>query len=147
MGKEVPQILNENFFEDLCSPFFTSCNDKSGPQGSVIVRAGDRGCFIKSHTEQKWLPAYYTPQENVEATKVIDTTGAGNAFLGALTMGLLMYPDNYCFAACLGNVAASFVVEQVGVPALSMSEDGTELWNGADVSARLQAYKARINHD
>lgn len=150
MRKNVPLILNEDFFEDLCAPFFTSLDSESSPQGTLVVRAGDQGCFVKSQAEQKWLPAYYAPQDNVEATtcgsKVIDTTGGGNAFLGAFTIGLLMSPDDLVFAACAGNVAASFVVEQVGVPTLSFSEDGTELWNGEDVSTRFQTYRARLDH-
>lgn len=147
VGKEVPPIPDESFFEDLCAPFFTS--QDVGCQGTLIVRAGDQGCFVKSHSEQKWLPAYYVPQDDPTATacasKVVDTTGAGNAFLGALTVSLQMRLDDTIFAACAGNVAASFVVEQVGVPTLSSSEAGTELWNGADVSARFQAYRAKLD--
>lgn len=142
-------MLNETFFEDLCAPFSTSQNSGSTSQAVLVVRAGDQGCFIKSHTEQKWLPAYYDPQENIEATtsvsKVVDTTGAGNAFVGALAIGLLRSSNDVVYAACAGNVAASFVVEQVGVPTLSSSEDSTELWNGEDVSTRFQAYRARVH--
>lgn len=148
VSKKVSPTPNEMFFEDLCVPFFTHQDSGSAPHGVLVVRAGDQGCFVKSHTEQKLLPAYYAPPDNVDATtcvsKVVDTTGAGNAFLGALTIGLSMSSDNAIFAACAGNVAASFVVEQVGVPTLSSSEDGTELWNGKDVAARFQAYRARL---
>ena len=152
VGKTVPPVPNEAFFEDLCAPFFRPSQDGvSAPQvGMLIVRAGDRGCFVKSHTEQKWLPAYYPPEDHVEAitrvSKVVDTTGAGNSFLGAFTIGLLMSSDDAIFAACAGNVAASFVVEQVGLPTLSSSGSGTELWNGEDVSARFQAYRAKVSH-
>ena len=150
VGENVPPISNEKFFEDLCTPFFTPQDSGSTPQGVLVIRAGDQGCFVKTRSEQKWLPAYYAPQDNVEASnwvsKVVDTTGAGNAFLGALTIGLLLSPDDATFAACAGNVAASFVVEQVGVPTLSSSEAGRELWNGEDVSARFQAYRERVDH-
>lgn len=152
VGKTVPPVPNEAFFEDLCAPFFRPPQDDvSAPQvGVLIVRAGDRGCFVKSHTEQKWLPAYYPPEDHAEAitrvSKVVDTTGAGNSFLGAFTIGLLMSSDDAIFAACAGNVAASFVVEQVGLPTLSSSGSGTELWNGEDVSARFQAYRAKVSH-
>ena len=151
VGKAVPQVPNEAFFEDLCAPFFRPPEDsRAAPQvGMLVVRAGDRGCFVKSHSEQQWLPAYYPPEEHVEAlarfSKVVDTTGAGNSFLGAFTIGLLMSSDAI-FAACAGNVAASFAVEQVGLPILSSSENGTELWNGEDVSARFQAYRAKVSH-
>ena len=150
VGKSLPPTPNEAFFEDLCAPFFTGQDFQSNLEGVLVVRAGDQGCFLKGYNEQKWLPAYYAPQDNIKATtcasKVVDTTGAGNAFLGALTIGLLMCPNDVVFAACAGNVAASFVVEQVGVPTLSLSEDGTELWNGQDVYARFEAYRARLDH-
>ena len=143
-------MLDENFFEDLCAPFFASQTVGSFSQGALIVRAGDQGCYVKSHTEQRWLPAYYAPQNKVGINdctpKVVDTTGAGNAFLGALAVSLLAGSNDTIFAACAGNVAASFVVEQVGVPTLSSSVDGAELWNGADVSGRFQAYIARLDH-
>lgn len=149
VGKNVPLVPDEKFLEDLCAPFFTSQDSESNPHGALVVRAGDQGCFVQSQIEQRWLPAYYAPQDNVEATtcgsKVIDTTGGGNAFLGAFTMGLLMSPDDLIFAACAGNVAASFVVEQVGVPTLSFTEVGKELWNGEDVSNRFQHYRARLD--
>ena len=148
--KNVPLIPNDKFFEDLSAPFLTSQDSVSNSQGALVIRAGDQGCFIKSQTEQRWLPAYYSPQDNVEAvtcsSKVLDTTGAGNAFLGAFAIGLLGSPDDLVFAACAGNVAASFVVEQVGVPTLSFTEDGTELWNGEDASTRFQDYRARLDH-
>lgn len=148
MGKMVPPTPNETFFEDLCAPFFTPQESGSTLQTVLVIRAGDQGCFVKSRTEQRWLPAYYASQGHVEATtcvsKVVDTTGAGNAFLGAFTIGLLMSAEDAIFAASAGNVAASFVVEQVGVPTLSSSEDGKDLWNDEDVSARFQAYRARM---
>lgn len=150
VGKNVPLIANEKFFEDLCAPFFTSQESKSNREGALVIRAGEHGCFLKRQSEQSWLPAYYPPRDDVEAatcsSKVIDTTGAGNAFLGAFTIGLLMSPDDIVFAACAGNVAASYVVEQVGVPTLSFTEDGTELWNGEDVSTRFQDYRVRLDH-
>lgn len=150
VGKQVPPKPDVEFFEAICAPFFSPPDGGSTPQGVLVVRAGDQGCFVKSHTEQKWLPAYYAPHDDVEATdcvsKVIDTTGAGNAFLGALTIGLLTSSGDIMFAACAGNVASSYVVEQVGVPTLSSSEDGTDLWNGEEVSARFDAYRARLDH-
>lgn len=142
--KEVPLIIDEIFFEDLCAPFFISQGNFSISQGILVVRAGDQGCFVKGHTAQRWLPAYHATQDDV-VSKVVDTTGAGNAFLGGLAVGLLMHSDDPTFAACIGNVAASFAVEQIGVPILSWLKDGTELWNGEDVSARFQAYMARLD--
>jgi len=49
-------------------------------------------------------------------------------------------------ASIWGNVAASFAVEQVGLPYLTRSEKRkgqTEMWNGTDVEERLVEYRAR----
>ena len=41
-------------------------------------------------------------------------------------------------------MAASFCIEQVGVPTLSTDAEGRELWNGDSVSVRLQEFMGRI---
>jgi hypothetical protein len=42
-----------------------------------------------------------------------------------------------------GTVAASFIIEQHGLPEVSM-EVGGELWNGEDPWERLKALRARL---
>ncbi|KAG9239418.1 pfkB family kinase [Amylocarpus encephaloides] len=53
----------------------------SSKQGSVIVRAGREGCCIYSRKRKAlvWLPAFY-----LDSSRIVDPTGAGNAFLGDL---------------------------------------------------------------
>ncbi|KAK4987021.1 hypothetical protein LTR50_004886 [Elasticomyces elasticus] len=108
--------------------------------GSVIARAGKHGCYIAdSHGTNQWLPAYH---QSVE--KVVDPTGGGNGFLGGLAVGMVRTSD-VVEAAMWGNVAASFCIEQVGVPVLSKGEAGkTERWNGVNVEERLQNYRMRV---
>jgi sugar/nucleoside kinase (ribokinase family) len=48
-------------------------------------------------------------------TKVIDPTGAGNAFCGGLLAGWVQ-TENLTLAGLYGVVAASFMVEQIGLP-------------------------------
>lgn len=50
-------------------------------------------------------------------SKIVDTTGAGNAFLGGFILGHSETVD-FVKAAHNGSVAASFVLEQVGLPKL-----------------------------
>lgn len=84
-----------------------------------------------------WLPPYHTTSE-----KVLDPTGGGNAFLGALAIthargaGLEE-------ASRWGNVAASLAIEQVGMPILSTDESGKERWNGVVVGERMKELKGR----
>ncbi len=73
---------------------------RQGPDGALVHR-GDTG--------EMWrIPA-------VETT-VIDPTGAGNAFCGGFLAGWVNTQDIRLAGLC-GAVAASFLLEQVGVPA------------------------------
>ncbi|OAF61533.1 hypothetical protein VC83_02219 [Pseudogymnoascus destructans] len=84
-----------------------------------------------------WLPPYHTSSE-----KVIDPTGGGNAFLGALSITRAR-GAGLEEAARWGNVAASLAIEQVGMPVLSFDEWGEERWNGVDVGERMRELEGR----
>jgi hypothetical protein len=60
----------------------------------VIIRSGHLGAYIFSGQDDhgQWVDAYWGPQD---AARIVDVTGAGNAFLGGLAAGL---------ALCEGNV-------------------------------------------
>ncbi|KAK0636882.1 putative MAK32 protein [Bombardia bombarda] len=76
-------------------------------------------------------------------SKVVDPTGGGNTFLGALAVALAR--GKTIEEACAwGSVAASFAIEQVGVPVLGTDEQGRETWNGARVEERLDQFQARL---
>jgi sugar/nucleoside kinase (ribokinase family) len=81
----------------------------------VIVRCAEHGCFVIGASavgiRRAWFPAYHWSGSD----KVVDTTGAGNAFLGGAAMGYLREND-FFMAAAYGTVAASFAVETVGLP-------------------------------
>ncbi|KFZ25421.1 hypothetical protein V502_00106 [Pseudogymnoascus sp. VKM F-4520 (FW-2644)] len=83
-----------------------------------------------------WLPPYHTTPE-----KVLDPTGGGNAFLGALAITHAR-GSSLEEAARWGAVAASFAIEQVGMPVLSIDENG-ERWNGVVVGERMRELEAR----
>lgn len=71
---------------------------------STIVTMGDRGCvFMDRKTgEEGWIPAI--------STKVVDTTGAGDAFLAGTVMGLTR-GLNLHRAAELGTSIASLTIQ------------------------------------
>ncbi|CAF9911948.1 hypothetical protein IMSHALPRED_010650 [Imshaugia aleurites] len=130
---------------------------------AVVIRMGEDGCFVASHTRFVALPAYHTPLKNVKMedraswkNKVVDPTGGGNAFLGGYCIGLLMdewrdlgpgqiAPGLTPFegAALLGSVAASFAIEQSGMPRLSFHE-GNELWNDERSLDRLDVMRKKV---
>jgi len=47
-------------------------------------------------------------------------------------------------AVVWGSVAASFIVQQVGLPMLTTSAEGPEMWNGACVKERVDHLVSRI---
>ncbi|KAF2832401.1 putative PfkB family kinase [Ophiobolus disseminans] len=107
--------------------------------GVVIVRAGEHGSLtIQGMSTKVWLPPFYLDGSK----EVVDPTGAGNAFLGGYTAGWLKEGDMK-EASIYGAVAASFAVEQIGLPTLHPDE--LELWNGVRVQDRLALYKARVD--
>lgn len=118
-------------------------------QGAVVVRAGKAGCYYASPGSSRWIPAYYDSDGNDNAhSKVVDPTGGGNAFLGGLAMGLIRggkQPGmhNLPEAVLWASVAASFAIEQVGMPSLT-HEGNRERWNGADVYERLDEFRSRL---
>ncbi|KAI4216118.1 MAG: hypothetical protein LQ351_001617 [Letrouitia transgressa] len=110
---------------------------------AIVVRLGERGCLVVQPNREKYLPAYYEPGLSPE--KVVDPTGGGNAFLGGLCIGLLENSFLVENAAVYATIAASFAIEQVGIPSLKLAEDAAdELWNGENVKTRLRSYQERI---
>jgi len=110
--------------------------------GAVVVRMGKEGCFVASLEERKWLPSYHE-----DASRVIDPTGGGNGFLGGFAVGLVRSGGDVVDAARWGSVAASFAIEQIGMPTLntvvSTSTCTDELWNDESVDDRLEAFRRK----
>jgi len=57
-------------------------------------------------------------------------------------MGMLRYQDIGYGVAC-GMVAASFAIEQVGMPTLNYCDNGVETWNNEEIDTRLDKYLKR----
>ncbi|KAM3414066.1 Uncharacterized protein BST61_g10726 [Cercospora zeina] len=96
--------------------------------GCAVIRCAEHGCLIMARPGSE---------------NVVNTTGAGNAFLGGFAIGH-QETGSYVEAAKYGGVAASFVVEQVGLPDLE-GEGIRELWNGESAKQRLEEYKRRCD--
>jgi sugar/nucleoside kinase (ribokinase family) len=119
----------QRFLEHSVGPF---------GQGTIVIRAGKHGSLSVSRSIQPcWLPAYYPDG----SPQVVDPTGAGNAYLGGYMMGWHR-TKNIVEASIYGNVAASFALEQIGLP--ECKQQGDEAWNGVRVVGRLHAYKERL---
>ena len=131
---------------------------------ALILRQGEKGCTVCSANRQFRVPAYHraftdlSPEERDQwVNKVIDVTGGGNAFLGGFCIGLGVMSrrreedpsldlSDFEGAAFYGTVAASFAIEQIGMPKVTYKDsDGTELWNGDLPSDRMSAMLSRVH--
>ncbi|KAJ3464741.1 hypothetical protein MRS44_009527 [Fusarium solani] len=109
-------------------------------RGAIVVRCGEYGCLTMTNNEAFWLPPFYT----AASPRTMDTTGAGNAFLGGFTVGL-QTTNTLREAATLGTVAASFALEQIGLPQhVVASKLSAETWNGERVASRIAEFKERL---
>ncbi len=70
---------------------------------TVIVTLGKRGCFISLANDFELVPA-------CEGIQVIDTTGAGDAFVGGFAAGLIEFGGDIVRAARYANVVAGLSV-------------------------------------
>ena len=145
---------------------------------TIVLREGEKGCSVLNGDIATFMSPYHTspPSGNTidEPDKVVDATGAGNAFLGAFCSCLFIPPDQEDlsplldlsverekailslrsnkvsrmeFAALWGTIAASFVVEQSGMPKLTREEAEDDVdeyvferWNGETAYERFDAY-------
>ncbi|KAI1119407.1 Ribokinase-like protein [Nemania sp. NC0429] len=113
---------------------------------------------------ERWIPAFHTDahdnggdnpvegegasenttgEKNRRQGKVVDPTGGGNTFLGGLAVALAR-GKGLEEAAAWGSVAASFAIEQVGMPTLGHDDEGRETWNGVRVDERFEEFKTRL---
>ena len=85
---------------------------KIGPK-TVLVTLGGNGVHLSTETEWKRIPA-------VANVKVVDTTGAGDAFVGAFAAGMQRYEGDLLKAASFANRAAALSVTRKGTaPAMA----------------------------
>ena len=82
---------------------------------NVILTLGKRGAYVNDGTKETWLHNY--------DVKVLDTTGAGDAFNGGLLAGLSQGMDLHT-AAAYGNVVSNLAVTKLGTaPAMPSKEE------------------------
>ena len=78
---------------------------------NVVITLGPKGLFFKNAAEESRIKAFHV--------KVVDTTAAGDAFMGALAVGLSerkTIPDALAFASAAGALAATKLGAQPSLP-------------------------------
>ncbi|ORY22988.1 Ribokinase-like protein [Naematelia encephala] len=108
---------------------------------AIVVRAGELGSYTLSTTWTGWVPAFWGEDGQ---DKVVDVTGGGNGYLGGFMAGLLISDGNMRTASIYGSTAASFAIEQRGLPRLSNTPHG-ERWNDDDPWQRLYTMARRVD--
>ena len=156
LGTKITKDPGQPDIEKLDGKCRELLNPGSGAKArAVIVRMGGLGARVIQMNRSANIDAYHRPLSAMKTeeerltwrNKVVDPTGAGNAFLGGFCIGLLndkLFANMTRFerGAVYGSVAASFAVEQVGTPALTPARLGrTEQWNGEYVHDRMKSYE------
>lgn len=122
------------------------------PRIAAVLRCGQGGCCYAltddlppgtlTNDTLDAVPVYWGPPFHQSQDKVKDPTGAGNAFMGGLMAALYegkdIHEGEFCrsspcstdhTAIVWANVAASFIIEQDGLPKMHRVL-GREVWNG-----------------
>ena len=99
---------NENEFAQLCGRFLDVDVDAAAlvpmsdatlhalarrllPQGTVAITLGAQGCFVSHDERQRRGDAASCYRLPAERANVVDTTGAGDCFCGALAAAILRF--------------------------------------------------------
>ena len=103
------------------------------PRGTLVLTLGAAGCFV-SHREDSLhgdaRPHYRSPAARARAT---DTTGAGDAFNGALAAGLALHPGQpFEHAIRQATRFAALSTERAGAAASMPSAAEVEARYGRD---------------
>lgn len=106
----LPQTGCSGFTEDMLKALpadrlHALCRQLGVP--TVIVTLGSRGCFVSRTDGFLLIPAY-------TGIKVVDTTGAGDAFVGGFAAGLVKFDGDIAKAARYGNAVAALSVTKFG---------------------------------
>lgn len=74
---------------------------------TLIVTMGEKGCFVSGEDGHHFVPAH-------DGIKVVDTTGAGDAFCGGLAAGLVRFSGDIVAAVRLGTAVAALSTTKLG---------------------------------
>lgn len=136
-GGPTPPVFDKTEIERLTLELLQSGVGRRG-NGVVVIRCGESGSLIAARSfPPRWFPAFHDASSGM----VSDATGAGNTFLGGFAVRFSETGDLE-EAAIAGTVAASFAIEQIGLPRKSIV-DGRTRWNGEDPLSRARNYRAR----
>eukprot|EP00834_Sanchytrium_tribonematis_P002033 NODE_56_length_28873_cov_1.243101.p9 type:complete len:331 gc:universal NODE_56_length_28873_cov_1.243101:11041-12033(+) len=106
----------------------------------VILRCSYMGTILYKNCNYEYIPPYYTSKllKGIDDPEIVDPTGCGNAFTGAVTAHLSLTGNSFenLVRAChLGSIASGLTIEQFGPPNYKNG-----LWNETEVQHRYNTY-------
>ena len=106
--------VSTSFVHEVIENYAKQClkavEDDMNHKAIIVIRAGEHGAMTLSRSSKpRWFPPFHDSQ----SSRIVDTTGAGNMFLGGFTVSLQM-SGNLGDAAICGTVAASFAGSRLG---------------------------------
>lgn len=117
----------------------------------LCVRSGPFGAFVVTAEGRTfWVEAYHKDEE-----KIVDVTGAGNAWLGGFVAGLARSKrdgtswstEDVRLSAQMGAISAAYTIEQRGLPTITYKRQGSdqlqERWNADLPLDRLRKLQDR----
>ncbi|KAH3666812.1 hypothetical protein OGAPHI_003261 [Ogataea philodendri] len=116
---------------------------------AVVLRCGAMGCLLVAPGVQKWFPAYHS-DPTLPDYKLVDPTGCGNTFVGALATKLAQ-SGNLELACIEATVASGWGNSQVvtvhdDVSSLkNLVSDGSGKTHGGDASGKTQSAQGRTS--
>lgn len=117
------KILNETIADDFWTGDDAGIHRHCRRSGvdTVVLTLGDKGCFVSHAPGSRFAgaagPFYRIPAIRIDAK---DTTGAGDAFNGALAAALARGPGDFRAAAAFANKAAGLSTTRPGTaPAMA----------------------------
>ncbi len=130
-GQQIPVIPKDDLIKSIDGAMILICNEYELDMimnitglnrdallkraETIIVTKGEKGSVIFTQDSETEIPA-------VKAKRVLDPTGAGDAYRGGLISGLLRGMD-IKESAILGSVCASFAVECYGTQEYTFTRD------------------------
>jgi len=120
--ERAPELVG---LDDLAEAGLRLSGDSGCP---LFITMGERGCLALAHGESRLVPAVRVPPP-------VDTVGAGDTFLSALTLALAA-GASAVEAAALGHLAAAVTIRKLGITGAASPTEILEAYERYSVDCR-----------
>ena len=126
---KAPQFTSKELLAMKPKPLHALCRKLGVP--TIIITLGKKGCFVSTPQSFEAIPSH----SNME---VVDTTGAGDCYIGTFASALTQYKDIHK-AAHYANSAAALAVGKAGAAqSMPSQKDILAFWKQNDLLSQKQ---------